>query len=263
MEIVELMKVAPVPDIPALRIRAGGEKIIVVTDLHIGIEWELSQQGISLPSQVPKLREKLLSLVERERADRFILLGDVKHNIPVSSWQEWREIPRLMEELSKRVEVEVIPGNHDGDLPGMLPKSVRVHDVKGIKLGRAGLVHGHAWPKAELFQVDLLITGHDHPAVEFRDSLGGRIIERAWLRGEINRKKLPKSIRDEVGEKLPKFLVIPAFSELVGGVAVNGKLEKSLIGPFFKSGAVPLEKAEVYLLDGTFLGRVRNLRRLL
>ncbi|MEM3402118.1 MAG: metallophosphoesterase [Candidatus Hadarchaeales archaeon] len=256
------MQIAPVPDVPALRIKDKNERILAITDLHIGIEWELSKQGISLPSQVPRLKKRLLNLIKEERAKRLIFLGDIKHNIPVSSWQEWSEIPRLLQDLAEVVEVEIIPGNHDGDIKGMVPKDVIVHDVKGIIIGKIGLVHGHAWPKPELFQTELLVTGHDHPAVEFRDSIGGRIFEKVWLRGKLNPKKMPKKFREAVGKKPPEFLVVPAFSELVGGTAVNGKLQKPLVGPFFKSGAVDLNRAEIYLLDGTFLGEVRILKRI-
>ncbi|MFN4132959.1 MAG: metallophosphoesterase [Candidatus Hadarchaeales archaeon] len=256
------MEITPVPDVPALKIKGKNERVLVVTDLHIGIEWELSQQGVSLPSQLPKLKKRLLNLIKGERAKRLIFLGDIKHNIPVSSWQEWGEIPRLLEELSGVVEVEIIPGNHDGDIKGMVPKDVVLHDVRGVTLGEVGLVHGHAWPKPELFQTEVLVTGHDHPAVEFRDSLGGRIFEKVWLRGKLNVKKLPKKIRGAAGKEAPQFLVVPAFSELVGGAAVNGRLREPLVGPFFRSGAVDLNRAEIYLLDGTFLGEVRNLRKL-
>ncbi|MEM2192213.1 MAG: metallophosphoesterase, partial [Candidatus Hadarchaeales archaeon] len=135
------MQIAPVPDVPALRIKDKNERILAITDLHIGIEWELSKQGISLPNQVPRLKKRLLNLIKEEKAKRLIFLGDIKHNIPISSWQEWSEIPRLLQDLAEVVEVEIIPGNHDGDIKGMVPKNVIVHDVKGIIIGKIGLVH--------------------------------------------------------------------------------------------------------------------------
>ncbi len=194
----------------------------------------------------------------------MIILGDVKHNIPISSWQEWREIPEFFEEMSRLVQVEVVPGNHDGDLRGMAPASVKLHNVQGIVLGKkkkVGLAHGHAWPAPELFDTELLVTGHNHPAIEFRDKLGGRIVEQVWLRASINPSKLPNKIRENV-TKPPGLLVLPAFSELVSGAPVNRKIPHDLIGPLFKSGAVNLKKAQVYLLDGTFLGNIENLKKL-
>ena len=54
---------------------------------------------------------------------------------------------------------------------------------------------------------------------------------------------------------LPELLVMSAFSELVGGATVNREIPEELIGPMFKAGAVKLDEAEAYLLDGKFLGK--------
>ena len=127
-------------------------------------------------------------------------------------------------------------------------------------LGKSvGLVHGHAWPSPELMKAKLLVSAHNHPAVEFRDELGARTIEPAWLRCKLNPSKLPKKLREAVEKSVPELLVMPAFSELIGGAAVNRAMPKELIGPIFKSEAAHIEDAEVYLLDGTCLGTVRDL----
>lgn len=250
-----------IPGEPALIIRTAGQKTLVVADLHLGVEGELAEKGISLPSQTPKVKKRLLSLVERFEPDRIIFLGDVKHGIPVASWQEWRELPALLEELAKHAEVEVVPGNHDGDIEGMLPKGIVLHDVRGAKLGNSvGLLHGHAWPSLEVIDCKILIMGHMHPAIEIRDRYGGRIVEPVWLKVGLERSKLPKELR--VKKKCPKLVIMPAFGEMVGGAPVNREMSEELIGPIFKSGAANVREAEVYLLDGTPLGKVGSLERI-
>ncbi len=254
----------PIHNSRALLIKAGKDKALVVSDLHLALEAELLSKGVSLPSQIPRVRERLIDLIKKKKPGRLIILGDVKHNIPISSWQEWREIPKFFEEISRLVQVEVVKGNHDGDLRGMVPESVKLHDAQGIVIGkkkRVGLVHGHAWPAPELFDTELLVTGHNHPAIEFRDKLGGRIVEPVWLKASITTSKLPKKIRENI-KRAPTLLVIPAFSELVSGAPVNRHVPQDLIGPLFKSGAVDLKKAQIYLLDGTFLGNVAHLKKL-
>jgi len=127
-------------------------------------------------------------------------------------------------------------------------------------LGKStGLVHGHAWPSPELVKAKLLISAHNHPAVEFHDELGARTIEPAWLRCKLDPSKLPEKLRRAAGNSAPNLLVMPAFSELVTGAAVNRAVPKELIGPIFKSGAARIEDADVYLIDGTCLGAVRDL----
>ncbi len=258
------MIATPIRNVPALMIKSGKERSLIVADLHLGIEWELANKGVSLPSQTPKVKERLLKLIKRRMPNRLILLGDVKHNVPIASWQEWHELPSFFGELTTIVRVEIMRGNHDGGLEGMVPQGIKIHGARGIVLGkrkRVGLMHGHTWPSPELFNTKLLVTAHNHPAVEFRDEIGGRTTEPIWLRAKLDASKFPKKIKGQINGELPELLVMPAFNELVGGAAVNRRIPKELIGPMFKAGAVELEKAEAYLLNGTFLGEVHDLRK--
>lgn len=244
-------------------VKVAGERAIVISDLHLGIEHELAERGISLPNQMPRLKARLITLLKEKRATRLIILGDVKHNVPITSWHEWRELPDLFEDLVRMVKIDIVKGNHDGGLEGMVPREVTIHDPRGLVLGKrkkVGFMHGHTWPAPELIKTELIIAGHNHPAIEFRDELGGRSIEPIWLRAKLNPRKLPKKLLPPAGKRLPDLIVVPAFSELVGGAAVNRGLPKDLIGPIFRSGAVKLDEAEAYLLDGTFLGKIGALR---
>lgn len=261
------MMIKPVYGAPALAIELADERVLVVADLHLGIESELASKGIALPSQIPTCRERLLKLLEREKASRLIFLGDVKHNVPTATWQEWRELPAFFEELAKFARVEIVRGNHDGGIGAMVPPGVEIHNTRGLKLGkrkRVGLMHGHTWPSPELLDTETIVAAHNHPAVEFRDELGARTLEPVWLRCELDPFKLPKKLLGAVKGEPPELLVMPAFGELVGGAAVNRAVPRELLGPIFKAGVARIEEAEVYLLDGTHLGKVRdtkNLRR--
>lgn len=258
------MIAVPIYGSPALLIKLGHERTLVVSDLHLGIEHELAEKGISLPSQIQKVKAKLIELLKKQRVDRLVILGDVKHNVPVTTWHEWRELPEFFDDLVKLTKVDIVKGNHDGYLEGMVPREVCIHDPHGMVLGkrkRVGLMHGHTWPAPELLDTELLIVGHNHPAIEFRDELGGRTVEPIWLRAKLDAKKFPKKLKPFIKRDLPELLVIPAFSELVGGAAVNRGIPRELIGPMFKAGAVKLEQAEAYLLDGTFLGVISGLRK--
>lgn len=261
---VNRMHATPVYGAPALVVADAKERVLVVADLHLGIEGELAKRGISLPSQVPKVKVRLLELIRLQEPDRLIFLGDVKHNVPIATWQEWRELPKLFEELVKLVRVEIVRGNHDGDLGGMVPRGVIIHGARGIVLGkrkRVGLMHGHTWPSPDLLKTKLLVVAHNHPAIEFRDELGGRTIEPIWLRCKLDASRFPKKLQKGIKGDLPELLVMPAFGELIGGAAVNRTMPKELLGPIFRAGAVHLDDAGAYLLDGTFLGTVGALRK--
>lgn len=259
------MVATPIYGAPALTIDIERERFLVVADLHLGIEAELAAEGVGLPSQMPKVKERLFELIRQQKPDRLLFLGDVKHNVPITTWQEWRELPEFFSDLTKLTRVEIVPGNHDGYIEGMAPPEVKIHDAKGIVLGRrrrVGLIHGHAWPSPEVLKVELLVAAHNHPAIEFKDELGARTIEPVWLRCKLEPNKFPKKLQNAIKGDGPGLLVMPAFSELVGGGTVNRAIPEELLGPMFKAGAVMLEEAEAYLLDGTLLGTVGALNEL-
>ncbi|MHC4479340.1 MAG: hypothetical protein ACYTEL_27285 [Planctomycetota bacterium] len=80
-------------------------KSLVVADLHLGIEREFYQSGIKFPSQTEKIKDMVEGLVKITKAERLILLGDVKHKVPGISLQELREIPQFLEHFSGKLEV--------------------------------------------------------------------------------------------------------------------------------------------------------------
>ena len=45
---------------PALILKINSEKILIISDLHIGWEVSLAKNGIHIPSQTPKLLKKII-----------------------------------------------------------------------------------------------------------------------------------------------------------------------------------------------------------
>ena len=242
-----------VTDEPALVVK----NMLIVGDLHIGIESELYKSGFSIPSNVEKLKQKILRIAKENSCEKLVLLGDIKHEFAGVSYQEEREIPMFLEDLSKNMEVHITPGNHDGNIEKLAPQKVHVHLTSGFKMGKYFFNHGHSWPNKEFLKAEVLIMAHNHPAVEFKDSLGYRWVEPCWLRGKLNEKK----VEEKYGEipKVKEFVIVPAFNPLVGGLPVNRSPEESLLGPLMTNGMVELKECDVYLLDGTHLGKVKNL----
>ena len=263
-----------------------------MADLHIGWEVALAERGIHLPSQSPKIKEKLLRLVDLYKPTSLLFLGDVKHTIARVELGEWQDIPDLFEALIQKVgEVKVVMGNHDGTLEPLLPSKVQIIPSSGTALFDAGFFHGNAWPAPELLQCRTLVIGHVHPIVAFRDPLGFRITAQVWVRARINGERLVRAFlkgmgfRLKAGEdslkvlqknfrvklKASEFYIMPYFNEFLGGRAINRavagrskKIGKSTeyLGPLLRSGSIDVENAETYLLDGTFLGTVTQLRSL-
>ena len=242
------MAAVPVPGEPALHLPE--ERALVVADLHYGVEAELLRGGVWVPNRARQRTERLLTLVSQVSAERLLLLGDVKHQVPHSSHQQKRDLQRMFAALQAAVQGEVVPGNHDGGLRELVPGSVRFHPVKGVVVGDIGLHHGHAWPAPEVVACRQVVMGHNHPVIAFRDRVEKLHTTACWLRVPL----VAGERYDDVGEEL---VIMPAFGELAGRTMNREPLTG--FGPLLRNGYANLEAARVESLDGLDFGELRHL----
>ena len=237
-------------------------KSLVVADLHLGIEREFYKSGVKIPSQTERMKKRVDVLLQMTRPEKLIILGDVKHKVPGISLQEMMEIPEFLGHLSEELAVEIVPGNHDAGIESFVPRGVKIRPSSGLIQGDVYMNHGHTWPGPDFLGCSQIIIGHQHPLIEFRDMLGYRFREPVWVKGNLKREKIEAKFK-KIPEKLPGVIIMPAFNGLTGGVAVNGKTEpeylKNFIGPLIK--ALDEKTARIYLLDGTYLGKLADLKK--
>jgi len=150
-----------------------------------------------------------------------------------------------------------VKGNHDDRLEETIPHGVKIVSSRGTKIGKYGFFHGHAWPSKKLLSCEYLLMGHVHPALEFVDRFGFRSIEQVWVRGNLNLEKVKRKFKIKKVGKL-NLIILPVFNNMLGGVPINKIKRQELIGPVMSSDLVDLEKSNIYLLDGTFLGNLKN-----
>lgn len=277
---------APVNASPALLLQGQDERVLVVGDLHIGWEMTLAQHGIHVPSQTSKLADRLIDIIAKSSPTRIVFLGDVKHTVVGAQLEEWKDVPEFFEKIIPLVpDIQVIQGNHDGNIEPMTPPQVKILPPSGIALwGRYGLFHGHAWPAPGLLGCESLIQGHLHPVVAFTDALGYRITRPVWVRAPCDRARLArmilkekkrrkvKDIEDRLRERygvelrVSRCLFVPPFNDFLGGRPINlkersgSKWRTDSLGPLLRGRIVNMNEAEVQLLDGTYLGTVKQLR---
>jgi len=249
------MKLEPIPNEPALLLESS-KKVLIIADLHIGMEAELREAGINIPSQTEKIASHILSICEQNEPDEVIILGDVKHNVPLTSRQEYYEIPSIFERLKENVsEVHVLPGNHDGNIRNLLPKWVKLYGAKGFIHEGVGFFHGHTWPGDDVMQCSQVVLAHEHPTIQFIETLGEIDYRSCWVKtkfiAERTQKRYPKS--------KPELIIMPAFNDLCGGTALNSR-DSKFLSPVLTNNLVDMDNAEIYLLDGTFLGKLKDLR---
>ena len=230
---------------------------LAIADLHIGVERELLACGVRLAPMIERLGESVIELIEMFGARRLWVLGDVKHTIPGAEFAEHAELRKLMRGLAERVELNIIKGNHDGDIE-RYAEGARVHPAGGVLADGVAMCHGHAWPGEELMKADYLLMGHSHPLIELTDSHGHRVTERAWLVGGADGRRLRERYPD--ANRKIRFIMMPAFNPLVGGFPFNRKGRDGLLGPLLMGDIFKLKDAKVYLLNGVGLGRLSSLK---
>ena len=68
--------------------------------------------------------------------------------------------------------------------------------------------------------------------------------------------------------KAKEILIMPSFNDFLGGRPINETRPRkeigseALIGPVLRSEAVDVDNSEIFLLDGTYLGTLNQLRNL-
>ena len=272
---------------PAALIQTLNRKTLVIADPHLGWEMALQEKGIHVPSQTPKLLKRLVDLLIEHKPDALLINGDVKYTVTKSEFGEWHDIPDFFNELEKYVaEIGVVRGNHDANLEPMLPENVKMHPASGIAENDVGLFHGHKWPSPTLVGCKTLLMGHLHPVVVFRDPAGFKLTRQAWMKVKINPEALTRILLQKHNVKLEgtveetlrkhygvkacaeQVFMMPSFNDFLGGRPVNETRSRKelgaeeLIGPVLRSEAVDVDNADLYLLDGTFLGTLNQLRHL-
>lgn len=202
------MRLRIIPNTPALIVKNK----VVIADLHLGLFNFFDRFVIERALEVAEL------------GDELIVLGDLKHLGKKGKIREFVEAVG-----SKLI---VVKGNHDINFD----VNVNLENSRGIRIGKYGFFHGHAFPSDDVLQAKKLIFAHAHPSIVLTDDVGG-IKKRIWLEGEI-----------EIDGDKKDLLVMPAFNDLCASTAVN--LEKPA-GVMFKKW--DYKKARAILLDGTLL----------
>jgi hypothetical protein len=260
---------------------------MAISDLHIGWEMSLFAEGIHVPTQTPKLLKRLIDLLSKYKPDELLVLGDVKHTVATAEKMEWYDIPDFFNALKKRVQrISIIRGNHDGNLEPLLPEGITILPATGVAFDGVGFFHGHQWPSPALLKCKTLVMGHVHPVVVFRDPAGFRVTRQVWVKANCdgsklsevllrkNRIKVERSAEETfyklhgMKPKASQLFIMPSFNDFLGGRPLNARRvagssrAEVVTGPVLRSEAVDMRVAEAYLLDGTLLGTIEQLRTL-
>lgn len=197
------------------------QAVIVIADLHIGLEYALMGDGTYLPVlQYPNIERSILEMVEEHKVERIIIDGDFKHEFARATNQEWTEILDLWDALKEvKVDLDLVRGNHDNYLVNVLKQRGKSIFDPALHLDHILITHGHK-PFDIPDGVDTVILAHEHPALGFRDETGGKHRFKCYLYGKIDGRDV---------------LVLPAYSPMAPGTIVNGSSQPKFLSHWLRN----------------------------
>ncbi len=188
------------------------EDVCVVSDLHIGLEDILIEQGISFPfKELKYLKKNLNEVIKEFNPKKLIYNGDILHKfsgIPP-------DVPNKLKEIIKTFKGQhiFIRGSHDTMLDTVLSE-LGYEAKKKHELNNVAITHGNEITIKDLEKKDLLVIGHEHPAIE------------------IHGEKKQCFLYQKNCYKETDILLLPSFSNLTKGVKINNIDSKDLMSPY-------------------------------
>lgn len=189
------------------------EKILVVSDLHLGWENSFREGGIFLDCRLyEKIIEGLREIFsflkkEKKKIKEIVILGDLKHEFSSILNQEWKEVLKLLEFLKKEVgKIVLIRGNHDNYLVSIVKKIKDVKFVDFYVKNENLFVHGDKKiSKIRSSKIKRVFLGHLHPSIVLEKE-SKKEKYKCFLAGKFKGKEV---------------IILPSFFPLVEGVDVK------------------------------------------
>ncbi|MBT7237316.1 metallophosphoesterase [Candidatus Woesearchaeota archaeon] len=176
--------------------------IFILGDLQLGYEDQLRSKGVLVPKfQYKDIVERLRNIFSKNKINKIILNGDIKHEFGKINPQEWDEVLGLFDFLQDNVkEIIVIKGNHDVILDSILARrDMDLYDRYDID--NITIIHGD-----KLFDdlCETVIIAHEHPAVSFKEKPTEKF--KCFLVGKFEKSNL---------------IVMPSFTEITVGSDIS------------------------------------------
>ncbi len=243
-----------IPSKPIL-ILEGEKKNMVITDIHIGFENSMATNKIFVGknSTIKELIQELTEIIDLEKPDSVILLGDIKSSIKSISRNEWDEVPLFFKKIREKCDVTLVPGNHDANIQRLIPDNISMISSAGMVEENILLTHGHVMPSENFSHVDKIIMGHIHPVFFQEDSIING--QRVWVSIKTEKENIFPNKKGEI-----EITIIPSFNKYF--YATHRKQYRKSISPIINK-IKTIEKAKIITLDGTIIGNESNIKQVI
>ncbi|PIN76990.1 phosphoesterase [Candidatus Woesearchaeota archaeon CG10_big_fil_rev_8_21_14_0_10_36_11] len=213
------------------------EKVLIISDLHIGYEEALHHKGVLLPkTQLKTILLQLKHIFIKVKPKIIVINGDLKHEFGKILRDEWSDALKVIDFLLKHCQkVIVIQGNHD-PLVTPITQKRNITVVQEYRVRNICITHGDALVETN---AKILIIGHEHPAITLREKSKYETYK-CFLQGTWKRKKC---------------IVMPSFNPLLEGTNV---LKERLLSPFLND----IKHFTVFIVSNNKIfnfGKIKNL----
>ena len=229
----------------------GEKKNLIITDVHIGFENSMSSNEIFIGknSTINETIQELLEIIDKEKPDSIILLGDIKSSIKNISRTEWDEVPLFFKKIREKCDVTLIPGNHDANIQQLVPDNISMISPTGMVEENILLTHGHTMPSENFSHIDKIIMGHLHPVFFQEDSIING--QRVWVSIKTGKENIFPNKTGEI-----EITIMPSFNKYF--YATHRNQYKKSISPIVNK-IKDISKAKIVTLDGTIIGNESNI----
>ena len=243
-----------IPSKPVL-VLEGKRKSLVITDIHIGFESSMASNEVFVGknSATDELIEELTQIIDSEKPDSIILLGDVKTSIKNITKIEWEQVPLFFKKIREKCDVVLVPGNHDANIQRLTPENISMISAAGMVEENILLTHGHTMPSENFSHVDKIIMGHLHPVFFQEDSIING--QRVWVSIKTEKENVFPSRRGEL-----EIVIVPSFNRYL--YATYKREYKKSISPIINR-VKTVSKAKIITLDGVIIGDETNLSQVI
>jgi hypothetical protein len=249
-----MLQIRIVPSKPVL-ILEGERKNLIVTDIHIGFENNMTSNEIHIGKNSPvnESIQELTEIIDSEKPDSVILLGDVKSSVKTITKNEWNDVPLFLKKIREKCDVTLVPGNHDANIQRLVPDNISMISSTGMVQDNILLTHGHTMPSENFSHVDKIIMGHIHPVFFQEDSIMNG--QRVWVSIKTEKENIFPNKTGDI-----EITIVPSFNKYF--YATHRKQYKKSISPIINK-IKTISKAKIITLDGTIIGDESNVSQVI
>ncbi len=151
---------------------------VIIADLHLGFEEEMSAKGVYLP---PAQLKRALEVLKKASkiSKKLVIAGDLKHMFSRLGRMEHKDVLKFLDAADEMgFDLVLVRGNHDNYVRHLLQE--RGFDVvPQLDIGEVTVVHGH---EERGIGADVIVMGHEHPSLAIRDNIGAVVKFPCFLR---------------------------------------------------------------------------------